>query len=102
VTEEAREVSDAHGLRGWRSRLTGRLATLAALRGDLHRAAGLHVNAIEQAHELGLTRAEIRNYDELSDVHRRLGDRAAARRCHDRARELSQRVQLDEHRRRSS
>jgi tetratricopeptide (TPR) repeat protein len=85
---EAREVSAAHGLRGWHALMTTRLASLIR-QDDPNGAAELHRVALDVARELALPDVEATALDGLGLVRRRSGDIDEARRCHEASRLVS-------------
>src|SRR5262249_39240461 len=92
AVREARDVCESFGLRGWQSSTSGRLASLALLRGD-HEAAAAHYRAAaDLAHELASPHAELAALEGLALAHEHTGDEAAAVRYREAARVIA--VQL--------
>ena len=85
---EARDVSAAHGLRGWHAHMTTRLASLIR-HDDPNGAVELHRTALDVARELALPDVEATALDGLGLVRRRSGDLDEARRCHEASRLVS-------------
>jgi predicted ATPase/DNA-binding SARP family transcriptional activator len=92
AAREARDVSEAFGLRGWASTMRARLGSRALVRGDAARAAGHYRAAIELARDLALPTAEAEALEGLALAHERDGDHEAARRCREEARALTDRL----------
>ena len=87
---EARDVSAAHGLRGWNALMSSRLASLIR-QGDPNGAVELYRSALDVARELALPDVEAIALDGLGLVWRRTGDIDEARRCHEASRRVSSR-----------
>ena len=89
---EARDLSEDSGLRAWQSTTSTRLGSLALVHGDAARATDLYREALELARDLALPQAELAALDGLGVAHRRRGELEEARRCHESARRIVDRI----------
>jgi tetratricopeptide (TPR) repeat protein len=89
VAREGRDLSESCGLRGWQSRMSTQLGSLAVLRGDNEVGAGHYRAAVDLAHELALPHAELAALEGLARAHHHNGDRTIARQCQDAAHALA-------------
>jgi tetratricopeptide (TPR) repeat protein len=85
AAREARDVSEAFGLRGWLSTMRARLGGRALVRGDVERAIEHYRTAVDLARELALPTAEADALEGLASALERGGDQDAARQCREEA-----------------
>jgi tetratricopeptide (TPR) repeat protein len=92
AVREAEDVCEVFGLRGWQVTMRARLGSLALERGDHEAGAELYRTAVDLARELALSTAEAVGLDGLGLAHRRSDDFEEARRCHQAARAIADRL----------
>ncbi len=92
AAREARDVSEAFGLRGWLSTMRARLGAHALVRGDVERAIEHYRTAVDLARELALPSAETDALEGLATALERAGDHEAAQRSREDARAVLNRL----------